>query len=88
MTAEIVNLKRFRKQKLRADTAAASDVNRARTGHTKAERAKSARERETLDRTLDNAERQGIPLPAAANAAGFPTVAGHDNEDLDPGNVS
>ncbi|MDZ4841608.1 MAG: DUF4169 family protein [Hyphomicrobium aestuarii] len=88
MTAEIVNLKRFRKQKLRADKTAASDVNRARTGRTKAERAKSSRERETLDRTLDNAELQSIPVPVAANAAGFPTVAGHDDEDLDPGNVS
>jgi hypothetical protein len=82
MTAEIVNLRRFKKTKAREDRAKVANLNRERFGRSKAERASVNAEQAKIDATLDGARRD------AANEAGFPVVAGHDDDDLDPGNVS
>ena len=88
MTAEVVNLRRFRKRRERAAKEAEASLNRARSGRSKAERTLSDAERSHHIRTLDGKRREAQPLPAAANTASFPRVAQHDDEDLDPGNVS
>jgi len=55
MTAEIVNLRRARKQRARAADKAAASANAARHGADKAERALSAADAARLGRTLDGA---------------------------------
>lgn len=87
MTADIVNLRRFRKQKQRAQKAADADANRARHGLSKAERTVLQAEQEQRRRALDGAERDAV-TPVAANEAGFSRHAEHEYDDLDPGNVS
>jgi hypothetical protein len=82
MSAEIINLKRVRKAKARAQKAEQAAQNRASFGQSKAERAAHEAEASRQAQALDGAER--IP----ANEAGFSSSAGHDDEDLDPGNVS
>ncbi|MBX9925902.1 MAG: DUF4169 family protein [Hyphomicrobiaceae bacterium] len=90
MTAEVVNLRRFRKRREREAKEAEASLNRARSGRSKAERTTADAERSYHVRTLDAAQLQvqSVPTPTPANAAGFPPISQHDNEDLDPGNVS
>ncbi|KQN25089.1 hypothetical protein ASE86_02155 [Sphingomonas sp. Leaf33] len=55
--AEIVNLNRFRKAKVRADAAAQADANRAKFGRSKAEKAADALEDKRRRDLLDGARR-------------------------------
>lgn len=55
--AEIVNLKRVRKQKARADAETEGAANRLTHGRTKAERKASKAEQEAADRKLDGHKR-------------------------------
>ncbi len=52
MSAEIVNLRRFRKQKARAEREEAADANRRKHGLTAAERKQRDAERELAARNL------------------------------------
>ncbi|MGR3464233.1 DUF4169 family protein [Limimaricola sp.] len=52
-----VNLNQFRKQKARAEKKARADVNAARFGRTKAEKARDAAEAETAAKRLDGHRR-------------------------------
>ena len=58
MSAEIVNLRKVRKAKAKADKAHAADENRARFGRTKAERVRDEDVRQRLARELDGARRK------------------------------
>ena len=58
--AEIVNLRRFRKAKARAEEAATADVNRARHGRSAAERRVADGEVERLNAGLDGAKREKL----------------------------
>jgi hypothetical protein len=51
--AEIINLRRARKQKQRRDKASEADANRRRFGRTKAEKAADADTAARRERTLD-----------------------------------
>ena len=82
MTAEIITLKRARKAKARAAKDETAARNRAASGRTKAERTKTAAETERAAKVLDGS------AISAANESGFSPAAAHDDEDLDPGNVS
>jgi hypothetical protein len=53
MTAEVLNLRRHRKQKAREDRQRTAEVNRARFGRTKAERDQDDRLRQQAARRLD-----------------------------------
>ena len=53
MTADIVNLRRARKQKTRRDAEAAADANRLAFGRPKAERAATSLEKARFARALD-----------------------------------
>lgn len=93
MTAEIVNLRRFRKSKARAQKEAEAERNRAQFGRTKPERAIGTAEADRATRHLDGArlgssETPDIAVPIAANEGQFSSHGNHDDEDLDPGNVS
>ncbi len=55
--ADIINLRQARKTRARNDAAANADTNRAKFGRTKAERARDAATRASLDQTLDGAKR-------------------------------
>jgi len=57
MTAEIINLRRARKAKARADRARQADENRVRFGRTKGERKKSKAESTAAARRLDGHRR-------------------------------
>lgn len=59
MSAEIINLRRARKVKLRADKAADGAANRALHGRTRAERDVEALERARAARGLDGHRLQG-----------------------------
>lgn len=50
--AEIVNLRRFRKQKARTDDERAADANRRKHGLTKAEKKQTAAERDLAEHRL------------------------------------
>ncbi len=56
--AEIVNLNRARKAKVRADAAKTAEANRAKFGRTKAERAAEAAEQVRRAALLDGAKRE------------------------------
>ena len=56
--AEIVNLRRARKNKARADAAAQASVNRAAFGRTGAEKQAAKAEADRLSQTLDGAKRE------------------------------
>jgi hypothetical protein len=56
--AEIINLRRARKAKARAEQAATADANRIAFGRTKAEKAAAAAEAAQRDAVLDGARRQ------------------------------
>jgi len=77
MTAEIINLNRFRKARERDARAKQADENRARFGRSREERERLAAEDAQRQSVLDGAERE----PCEAQAAGG---AG----ELDPGAVS
>jgi len=55
---EVVNLRRARKARDRADRAAAAETSRALHGRTPAEKTRDRLEAERLSRTLDGAERE------------------------------
>lgn len=57
--AEIVNLRRVRKQKARAEKSAAGDANAARHGRSAAERAREADEAAQAERRLDGHRLEG-----------------------------
>lgn len=58
MSAEIVNLRRARKDKLRADREKEAAENRRRFGRTKAEKAAEAAERDRAGRAIDGHRRE------------------------------
>ena len=74
MTADIVNLNKFRKAREREEAEKRAEANRVRFGRTKAEKEAAASEERLKDRTLDDAQ-----LPA--RGAAF-------DDDFDPGNAS
>jgi hypothetical protein len=58
MTAEIVNLRRFRKAKVRSDAETKAAENRVLHGRTKAEKTRDAFEKERATRALDQTKRE------------------------------
>ena len=56
--AEIINLNKARKAKLRVEKSARADENRARFGRTKAQKQADAAETTKLTRLLDDAKRE------------------------------
>lgn len=58
MTAEIVNLRRVRKEKARADEKRAAEANRAAFGRTKAEKSVTKATKDAADRKLDGHRRE------------------------------
>jgi hypothetical protein len=58
MTADIVNLRRARKAKVRADKERTAAENRAAFGRSKAEKTKAATERERAIRVLEGHRRK------------------------------
>jgi len=58
VTGEVVNLRLARKRKLRAQSAAEADANRAKHGRTKAERREETARREAAERALDGHKRE------------------------------
>ncbi len=73
MTAEIVNLNKFRKARERAEAERLAEQNRVRHGRTKHEKEQSASDERARDRLLDNAQ---VPRGTAID------------DDLDPGSAS
>lgn len=57
--AEIVNLRKFRKAKQRADKEKSAVENRIKFGRSKNERAEIAARKVAVDRELDGARREG-----------------------------
>jgi hypothetical protein len=57
MAAEIVNLRRFRKGKVRSEREQRAAENRALHGRTKAERQREAMEKERAQREIEGARR-------------------------------
>ena len=57
--AEIINLRRHRKARMRADEAAQAEANRAKFGRTPAERAQARAEQAQRDRRLDAVRLEG-----------------------------
>ncbi|MBZ9937667.1 DUF4169 family protein [Mesorhizobium sp. BR1-1-16] len=64
MTADIVNLNRFRKGKARAEKDAAATENRTRFGRTKAEKERDTIEAERETRRLDAHRREDPSDPS------------------------
>ena len=56
--AEIVNLRRVRKAKMRADAAQTAETNRLAFGRSKTEKAAALAERARADRLLDGVKRE------------------------------
>jgi hypothetical protein len=67
MSAEIVNLRRFRKGKARSEREQRAAENRVLHGRTKAERQREALEKDRVRREVEGARRDG---PGAADASG------------------
>jgi hypothetical protein len=65
MSAEIVNLRRARKEKARAAKAESAAQNRAKFGRTRAEREKEAADKARIARELDGAK---LPGPTGTRA--------------------
>lgn len=63
MSADIVNLNKFRKAKERAAGEARAEENRATFGRTKEQRHKDQEERERRDKLLDGARRDDTQPP-------------------------
>ncbi|HPG88427.1 MAG TPA: DUF4169 family protein [Hyphomicrobium sp.] len=74
MTADIVNLNKFRKARERAEAEKLAETNRVRFGRTREEKDIAASEERAKERSLDNAK-----LPQRGVAI---------DDDLDPGSVS
>lgn len=74
MTADIVNLNKFRKARERAEAEKLAEQNRIRYGRTKDEKEIAASEERSKERVLDNAK-----LPPRGVAV---------DDELDPGSVS
>ena len=55
MTADIINLNKFRKARERAEAAKRADTNRFRFGRTNADKEAAAREEQAKNRILDDA---------------------------------
>lgn len=73
MTADIVNLNKFRKARERAEAEKLAEQNRIRYGRTKEEKELSASEERAKERALDNAQiKRGVAI----------------DDDLDPGSAS
>lgn len=70
VSAEIVNLRRFRKTTARADREAGAAVARTRHGRSKGERAAQALETGRATRLLDGARRDTSPAPTLKPADG------------------
>jgi hypothetical protein len=83
MSAEIVNLNKFRKAKERAEQERQADENRAKYGRSKIERHRDEQDDARRNKLLDSA--QLVPSHTPSNDTGRESAA--DN-DLDPGTVS
>lgn len=83
MSAEIVNLNKFRKAKERTDKERQAELNRAKHGRTKIERQREEDDGERRNKLLDGAKLATGQQPS--NDTGRESAA--DN-DLDPGTVS
>lgn len=66
MSAEIINLNRFRKEKARLEKAAVSEENRVRFGRTRAEKALDRIAAEKARRHLDDHQREDGTDPTVA----------------------
>lgn len=77
MSAEIINLRQFRKQKARAEKDLQASENRSKYGLKKEEREKAKMELSLAQKRLDQVKRE------ETNAD-----VGDTDEGLDPGNVS
>lgn len=75
MTAEIINLNKFRKARDKADAEKRAEQNRVRYGRTKAEKDLAASEERAKERILDGAERSS-------------RTVGDDDGEIDPGSAS
>jgi len=64
---DIVNLRRFRKQKARADKESRAAENRARHGASRLDKAREKHARDTLARTVDGGKREGRDDAAASD---------------------
>lgn len=83
MSAEIVNLNKFRKAKERADQERQAELNRAKYGRSKSERQQDENDDSRRNKLLDGAKLANAQ--PASNDTGRDSAA--DN-DLDPGTVS
>lgn len=83
MSAEIVNLNKFRKAKERADQERQAELNRAKYGRSKSEREQEEGDDSRRNKLLDGAKLANAQQPS--NDTGRESAA--DN-DLDPGTVS
>lgn len=83
MSAEIVNLNKFRKAKERADQERQAELNRAKYGRSKSEREQDEGDDSRRNKLLDGAKLSNAQQPS--NDTGRESAA--DN-DLDPGTVS
>lgn len=83
MSAEIVNLNKFRKAKERADQERQAELNRAKYGRSKSEREHDEGDDSRRNKLLDGAKLANAQQPS--NDTGRESAA--DN-DLDPGTVS
>lgn len=68
--AEIVNLRRARKARARADKEAQAAENRLRFGASASERRTNAGERQKAERHLDGHRRDGAPAPRVDGQSG------------------
>lgn len=75
MTADVINLRRVRKDKTRKDRERAAAENRAAFGRTKAEKLRAADERTRLARELDQAhivdDKASLPTPGTHDGGGL-----------------
>ena len=83
MSAEIVNLNKFRKAKERAEQEREAEVNRAKYGRTKGERQQDEEEEHRRNVLLDSSKLVNTQRPS--NDTGRESAA---DGDLDPGTVS
>lgn len=83
MSAEIVNLNKFRKAKERSDQERQAELNRAKYGRSKSEREQEEGDDSRRNKLLDGAKLANAQQPS--NDTGRESAA--DN-DLDPGTVS
>lgn len=56
MTGDIINLRKFRKDKARSEKEKQADANRAKFGMSKAEKQKTQSERDQIARIIDGAK--------------------------------